>query len=377
MKDESKGEGKAFTRKAFQQEVVDRIYLLGQFIAMFLEPAAAVSLFADPEYESLVHEAHTLAWFHDFEVDGPSQPERFAIWHEAGLVYDFAFHNTWDLHGSYRHPFDRMFDCFMRLKTFYDTTTACVTYQEHAAYLAKLTVTKQVIERALARLQWVKFLAFGEPDAMTIRDFALVADLSDRTIRNILSLDDNAEPDERSGLMVRKDGSKVLIDLQASATWIRGRKEFQITVYDSLYDNLPILRGILEAERTAENLDIEAFAQKHGLPEPALRALIEENIRPNPILLDCAEAIAQKAIDDDDQLNQDPAYQARFRNALTEILLRDPMPFCCYAPHEERDQWEETGELIETLSGFFKDRKNLLENEPKLRWLLNVSYYLR
>ena len=53
------------------------------------------------------------------------------------------------------------------------------------------------------------------------------------------------------------------------------------------------------------------------------------------------------------------------------------MSFCYWTPHKDRDQWEETGELIEALAVYFKALEGRLEGRPKLAWLLRGSHYLR
>jgi hypothetical protein len=66
-----------------------------------------------------------------------------------------------------------------------------------------------------------------------------------------------------------------------------------------------------------------------------------------------------------------------YREALITVLLERPVNFCYWTPHDDRDQWEETGELIEALAGYFKDRQALLAEHPNLAWLLGWSNYLR
>ncbi|HRH72323.1 MAG TPA: hypothetical protein PLM62_04480 [Zoogloea sp.] len=373
---ETKTSGKTFTREDVQAEIVERIYLFGIFMAMFLEPRTAVPLYDHPDFAERVREAPSATSFHEVEEE-PTHPERFSIWHEAGIVYDFAFGALWDLQGSYSNPLRGMLDFIARLKTFEETTNACVLYNEHATVLEGLTLVRQVIERANARMTWAVYNLTGEPSTMTIRDFALVADLSDRTIRNLLSLDEKAAEADKSGLVVRKEGAKTLIDLEASLGWIQERKEFIVYLYDSLYDALPTLRQIVEVERQREGLEVAAFAERYDLPLPALENLLNGTIPPNPILLDCAQHIAKSITEADESLRDDPAYQETYREALTRVLMRSPVPMCAWSEHKDRDQWEETGELLDRLGVFFRSREAILGDHPKLKWLLGWSHYLR
>ena len=175
---------------------------------------------------------------------------------------------------------------------------------------------------------------------------------------------------------MRKEGSKSLIDFKASATWTADRPAFQVHLYDSLYEGFPVLRELLEAERQTEGLDVGAFAERHDLPLAPFHNLLNNAIPPNPIILDCATHIAEYASQRDETLT-DSAARENYRQALITVLLKRPVSFCYWTPHDNRDQWEETGGLIEALAGYFKDREGLLEGQPKLAWLLRWSHYLR
>ena len=59
------------------------------------------------------------------------------------------------------------------------------------------------------------------------------------------------------------------------------------------------------------------------------------------------------------------------------MLMRSPVPMCEWSEHKDRDQWEETGKLLDRLGAFFRSRDAVLADHPKLKWLLGWSYYLR
>lgn len=48
-----------------------------------------------------------------------------------------------------------------------------------------------------------------------------------------------------------------------------------------------------------------------------------------------------------------------------------------WSEHKDRNQWEETGELLDRLGVFFRSREAILGDHPKLKWLLGWSHYLR
>ncbi len=237
-----------FTKDEFAAEVREQLYIQASQISHACSDDAATAFLGFP------CEFSAGGCMNDKDVARIDLP-RFPAWNYLGKAFDFAF----QVGNSWHYDEDTNID----VVALANGMSISAISGELSPYMVPTSKCRHVIDLAIGRF----YLEAGSSQSLTVRQLALLADMSEAAVRNSLSAEKLKTP----------------VDADVALVWLRGRKGFVPTKAEENREAswLAHTRSYLAAPRF--NYGLAAIIRERGL---SVEEVSEQSGVALPVLLD-------------------------------------------------------------------------------------------
>lgn len=240
-----------FTKEEFAREVREHLYIQASQIAHACSDDAAAAFLGFPSEFSAAGSI-------DHDAFSRIDLSRFPAWNYLSVAYDYAFQvgNSWHYNE----------DVHTDVVALSNGMSIAAISGEDSPYMNPNSMCRNVIDRAIGRF----YLEEWQQQTLTVRQLALLADMSEAAVRNSLSAEKIKTP----------------VESEIARIWMRARKAFVPTKSEEHREAFWKVhtRSHLNASRFSDGLATvigemgltnEEIARRAGVPQATVRMLLD------------------------------------------------------------------------------------------------------